>query len=160
MKSSAGAVSTKVLQDRFPNSRSFIPNTKGSSNPSHRQQQIPSPPLANPTQKKKREVLDKCIYAIYKNIVIQNFRHKGLQLLFEKDDRSKVSAQHVERLEHILVALNRAAKPEHMAFPGFYLHPLKGSLKGFWAVTVGRNWRVIFRIKQGHAYDVDLIDYH
>ena len=111
-------------------------------------------------KKKNRESIDKCIYAIYSRIVIQNFRHKGLQLLFENADRSKISAQHVKKLEHILVALNRTAKPEHMAFPGFNLHPLKGELKGFWSVTVGRNWRVIFRIKQGHAHDVDLIDYH
>ena len=51
---------------------------------------------------------------------------KTNQLLFEQDDRSKVSLQHVKKLEHILIALNRAGKPEHMAFPGFHLHPLKG----------------------------------
>ena len=92
--------------------------------------------------------------------MIQNFRLKGLQVLFEQDDRSKVSVQHVKKLEHILIALNRAGKPEHMAFPGFHLHPLKGGLKDFWAVKVNRNWRVIFRMKQCHAYDVDLIDCH
>ena len=32
-----------------------------------------------------------------------------------------------------------------MDVPGLRLHPLKGREKGFWAVTVRANWRVIFR---------------
>jgi proteic killer suppression protein len=39
-------------------------------------------------------------------------------------------------------------------------HPLKGGLKGFYAVTVRANWRVIYRFENGNAYDVSLIDYH
>ncbi len=92
--------------------------------------------------------------------MIKNFKRRGLKLLFEKGDRSRVSAQDVRKLEHILVALNRAGKPEHMDFPGFRLHPLKGDLKGFWSVTVRSNWRVIFRMHQGDSCDVDLLDYH
>ena len=33
-------------------------------------------------------------------------------------------------------------------------------LAGYWAVTVSRNWRVVFRFEGGDATDVDLIDYH
>jgi proteic killer suppression protein len=47
----------------------------------------------------------------------------------------------------------------HMHLPGFRLHPLKGALNGFWAVTVRANWRVIFRFDAG-AEDVDYVDYH
>jgi proteic killer suppression protein len=39
-------------------------------------------------------------------------------------------------------------------------HALTGDLKGFWAVTVGANWRIIFRFENGRIFDVDLIDYH
>ena len=92
--------------------------------------------------------------------MIQSFRHKGLQRLFERADLSKVSAQDVQKLEHILAVLNRATKPVDMDLPGFRLHPLKGRMKGFWSVTLRANWRVIFRIKDGDTYDVDLIDYH
>ncbi len=42
----------------------------------------------------------------------------------------------------------------------FGCHPLKGQMKGFWAVTVRANWRVIFRFAEGHAEDVDYVDYH
>ena len=47
-----------------------------------------------------------------------------------------------------------------MNLPGYRLHPLKGDLAGFWSVTVNGNWRVIFRFADGHATDVDLVDYH
>jgi proteic killer suppression protein len=47
-----------------------------------------------------------------------------------------------------------------MGLPGFGLHRLKGKLKSFWAVSVSGNWRIVFRFEKGHAYDVDLIDYH
>jgi len=33
-------------------------------------------------------------------------------------------------------------------------------MKGSWAVTVRANWRVIFRFADGHAFDVDYLDYH
>jgi proteic killer suppression protein len=47
----------------------------------------------------------------------------------------------------------------HMDMPGFRLHLLKGQMKGYWAVTVRANWRVIFRFDDG-AEDVDYVDYH
>jgi toxin HigB-1 len=47
-----------------------------------------------------------------------------------------------------------------MEQPTFRLHPLKGEYKGFWAVTVRANGRVIFRFADGHAGDIDLVDYH
>lgn len=43
---------------------------------------------------------------------------------------------------------------------GFGLHSLKGELKGFYAVTVRANWRVIFRFDDGNAKDVDCVDYY
>ena len=44
--------------------------------------------------------------------------------------------------------------------PGFRLHPLKGELKGPWAVTVRANWRVTSRFAYPNAFDVDYVDYH
>ena len=47
-----------------------------------------------------------------------------------------------------------------MALTGFRLHPLRGKLAGFWAVTVSGNWRVVFHFEGVHASDVDFVDYH
>lgn len=47
-----------------------------------------------------------------------------------------------------------------MDFPGPRLHPMKGERKGFWAVDVSGNWRIVFRFENEEPHDIDLIDYH
>jgi toxin HigB-1 len=92
--------------------------------------------------------------------MIKNFKHRGLKKLFEDGDRSKVRADHVQKIETILAHLDAAEEIDNMGLPGFHLHTLKGDRAGFWSVTVRANWRIIFRFENGTAYDVDLIDYH
>ena len=92
--------------------------------------------------------------------MITSFRHRGLKRLHASGDRSRVGAEHADKIERILARLDEAVNVQHMALPGFRLHPLKGDLRGFWAVSVSGNWRIIFRFDAGHASDVDLIDYH
>lgn len=92
--------------------------------------------------------------------MIRSFRHKGLKRLFEKGDPKGVAPEYLEKVENILAVLDRAHRPEDMNLPGFRLHLLKGDLKGFWGVTVRANWRVIFRFRDGDAWDVDMVDYH
>ncbi|MCY4427391.1 MAG: type II toxin-antitoxin system mRNA interferase toxin, RelE/StbE family [Halieaceae bacterium] len=92
--------------------------------------------------------------------MIRSFRHKGLKLLFEKGDRRKVQSEYADKIERILARLEESSAVDNMNLPGFRLHPLKGELSGYWAVTVSGNWRLIFRFERGHASEVDLLDYH
>jgi len=92
--------------------------------------------------------------------VIRSIRHKGLKRLYEDDDARGVTGQHVEKLRDILARLDAASVVADLDLPGFRLHPLKGDLKGFWAVKVRANWRVVFRFEDGDAFDVDYSDYH
>jgi proteic killer suppression protein len=92
--------------------------------------------------------------------MIRTFRHKGLKRLFELDDPGGVNREHVGKVRDILATLHAAPTVAHMDLPGFRLHPLKGQMKGSWAVTVRANWRVIFRFAEGHAEDIDYVDYH
>ena len=92
--------------------------------------------------------------------MIRSIRHKGLKRLHEADDLRGVDAEHADKLRDILARLDAARLVSDMDVPGFRLHPLKGGLKGFWAVTVRANWRVIFRFSDHDATDVDFVDYH
>ena len=92
--------------------------------------------------------------------MIGSFRDKRLRRLYEDDDVKGLNPEHVEALRDILSALDAAKRPSDMGLPGFGLHPLKGDLKGFWAVSVSGNWRVIFRFESGEPVDVDYLDYH
>lgn len=78
----------------------------------------------------------------------------------ERGDERRIHPEHRERVRDILVRLNASAAPGDMDLPGFRLHSLGGNYAGFWTVTVRANWRVIFRFEDGHAADVDYLDYH
>jgi len=91
--------------------------------------------------------------------MIASFKHRGLRMLFENDDRRRLSAAQVDKIKRVLARLDEATDIKHIALPGFGLHPLKGDLKGFWAVSVSGNWRINFRFEKGNAYDIDLVDY-
>ena len=92
--------------------------------------------------------------------MIQSFRHKGLRRLYESDDHRGLRADQADRLRRILARLDAASAATDMDLPGYRLHPLKGDLSGFHSVTVSGNWRVVFRFENGHATQVDLVDYH
>ena len=92
--------------------------------------------------------------------MIRNIRHKGLKRLYDDDDRRGVNDRHAEKICRILTLLDVAQGPDDIEIPSFRLHPLKGDLTGYWSVTVQANWRIVFRFEDGHATDVDLVDYH
>lgn len=92
--------------------------------------------------------------------MIRSIRHRGLKRLYQDDDPSGVNPEHVSKLRNILARLDAARAVADMDLPGFRLHPLKGEWKGFHAVTVRANWRVIFRFEDGGADDIDYVDYH
>lgn len=90
----------------------------------------------------------------------RSFRNKGLQRLFDGGERRGLPQDQVSRIENRLLALDAAKSPERMNIAGFGFHALSGNLKGFYAVKVTGNWRIIFRFEDGDAYDVDHLDYH
>ena len=55
--------------------------------------------------------------------------------------------------------LDTARSIRDMNFSGSGLHELKGDYKGFYAVKVSGNWRLIFKYKGADAEDVDYLDY-
>jgi proteic killer suppression protein len=92
--------------------------------------------------------------------MIESFRHKGLERYFLKGETKGIPTQSEQKIRRILFAINTAKTPSDIGQPSFKLHPLKGDMKDFWSVWVTANRRIIFRFKDGNAYDVELIDYH
>ncbi len=92
--------------------------------------------------------------------MIRTFKHRGLKKLYERGDRRHVSGESLNRIEDIIARLDVAVVPSDLDLPGYGLHQLKGKLKGFWALKVSGNRRIIFRFRDGNVFDIDLIDYH
>ena len=60
-----------------------------------------------------------------------------------------------------LAMLNRAEKLEDLRVPpNNKLEPLKRNRVGQWSIRINDQWRVCFRFEGGHAYDVEIVDYH
>lgn len=92
--------------------------------------------------------------------MIKSWRHKGLKRFYDTGNKSGIVAAHEKRLKIILQRLNAATEAEDMDTPSMNFHPLKGNLKGFYAVTVNKNWRIIFAFDGANATEVDYTDYH
>lgn len=92
--------------------------------------------------------------------MIKSFRHKGLQRFFETGSKAGIQASHAEKLRLQLAALDQAQKPEDTSAPSWGLHPLRGDLKGYWAITVNGNWRLIFFFEGVNVILLDYLDYH
>ena len=92
--------------------------------------------------------------------MIVSIRHKGLRLYFEKGDTSKLQPQHLSKIRLILTRLDAAKVVTDMNVPGYGLHQLSGEYKGFWAVKVDKNFRIIFEFIGEDVHEVDYLDYH
>lgn len=92
--------------------------------------------------------------------MIKTFRHRGLEAYFRTGSKAGIQPAHAKRLRLQLARLDSAQSPADMAFPGWRLHPLKGEMKGHWAVWVDQNWRLTFAFEIEDAVLVDYQDYH
>jgi toxin HigB-1 len=92
--------------------------------------------------------------------MIKSFKHKGLGEFFASGKTRGIQAVHANKLRMQLGALDSATSIDDMDIPGYRLHPLKGSRKGIWSITVNGNWRITFEFSDGNAYIVNYEDYH
>jgi toxin HigB-1 len=92
--------------------------------------------------------------------LIKSFRHRGLSQLFQQGESRKLRADQARRIADVLAHLDSAVRPSDLDLQGYRLHALKGPWKGLWSVTISGNWRIVFRVTDGNAFDVDLVDYH
>ncbi|BAV05192.1 proteic killer suppression protein [Filimonas lacunae] len=92
--------------------------------------------------------------------MITGIQHKGLKLLWTKNDGSKLPPAQIGKIRNILVLLDCAVVVEDVNFPGSGLHQLKGDLKGYWSITVTGNYRIFFKFEDGDVYLINYDDYH
>ncbi len=92
--------------------------------------------------------------------MILSFKHKGLQKFYETGSKAGIQAKHEKRMRLMLSALDTATRIDDMDIPSFKLHPLTGSRKEIWSISVSGNWRLTFRFEDGNAHIVNYEDYH
>lgn len=92
--------------------------------------------------------------------MIESFADRRLKRLYQDGDKAKIQPELIKRVEFILALLDVAKSLDDLKVHSLHLHPLKGDRKGFYAVTVRANWRIVFRFDGGDVFDVEMLDYH
>lgn len=92
--------------------------------------------------------------------MIKNFRSSDAKALFH--DKQVPAFRSIERpARRKLLYLSQTRTLQDLrVLPGNRLEALKGDRKGQHSIRINDQWRICFRWADGHAYDVDIIDYH
>ena len=92
--------------------------------------------------------------------MIKSFRSAEAEALF--NDRLVARFRAIERpARRKLLYLSQARTLQDLLVPpGNRLEALKGNRRGQHSIRVNDQWRICFRWSEGHAYDVEIVDYH
>lgn len=93
--------------------------------------------------------------------MIRSYRGKVAEQVFRRE-RCKSLSLDVQRAASRKLAILDAAESIHdlRVPPGNRLEKLAGDRKGQHSIRINDQWRVCFAWRQGHAYDVEITDYH
>jgi len=60
-----------------------------------------------------------------------------------------------------LVQLDNATSMDDLRLPpSNHLEKLSGSRQGQYSIRINQQWRLCFEFENGHAFNVEIIDYH
>jgi proteic killer suppression protein len=93
--------------------------------------------------------------------VIRTFASKETERLFATGTTRCLPQSIVRRAASRLMYLHLAASPEDLCEPlSNHLEMLAGDRAGQWSIRINDQWRLCFRFENGHAFDVEIVDYH
>ena len=93
--------------------------------------------------------------------MIKTWKNAKSRKVYEQGIARGFSGLDREGALEVLKMLNAASAINQLSpLKSVGLHRLKGTRKGQWAMTVNGPWRVCFKFRNGHAYDVEITDYH
>jgi proteic killer suppression protein len=93
--------------------------------------------------------------------MIRSFRDKGSERVFLRERGSKFHLSLQRAALRKLLILDAAEALEDLRVPpGNRLEKLAGDRAGRYSIRVNDQWRVCFRWEDGHAHDVEIVDYH
>lgn len=93
--------------------------------------------------------------------MIQSFATKETAAVFAGVAVKRMPREILARAKARLDQLHAALVVEDMRLPpSNRLERLSGGREGQWSVRVNNQWRICFRFEDGHAFDVEIVDYH
>ena len=93
--------------------------------------------------------------------MIRSFRCKDTEKVFRRQLARKFPDSMRRAAARKLKVLNAAIDLSQLRTPaGNRLEALSRDRKGQHSIRINKQWRICFRWEGGHAYDVEIVDYH
>jgi proteic killer suppression protein len=93
--------------------------------------------------------------------MIQTFATSETESFFATGKSRRLPSEILKRTAMRLSQVHAATKIEDLRLPlSNHLEKLTGDKNDKWSIRINKQWRVCFRFEEGHAFDVEIVDYH
>ncbi len=93
--------------------------------------------------------------------MIKTFGDKEAEKIWDGTQSRKLPSEIQQIARRKLRMLNNAQNINDLRIPpANRLEKLKGDLSAFHSIRINQQWRIIFKWKNDHAYEVSIVDYH
>jgi len=93
--------------------------------------------------------------------VIRTFADKRSKAVFENERVKRLPREVTVVAQRKMYRIHTAGQLEDLTVPpGNRLERLRGDRNGQHSIRINDQWRICFRWEDGHAYDVEIVDYH
>jgi proteic killer suppression protein len=93
--------------------------------------------------------------------MIKTFANKETAAVFANKRVRRFGEEWLQVARRKLAQLNRIETVEELRIPpGNRLQKLSGGREGQWSIRVNDQWRICFVWLDGHAWEVEIVDYH
>lgn len=100
-------------------------------------------------------------HCVYNKIMIKSFADRETEHVYKQEfsRRLPTTIQKVA-LRKLMLIDNAKCLEDLRVPPNNHLEQLVGDRKGQCSIRINDQWRVCFTEKDGHFYDVEIVDYH
>ena len=92
--------------------------------------------------------------------MIKSWANRSTQR-FAEEGKGRFSGLNEALVRRRLRLLDEAERLEDLTgLKSVGLHRLQGARRGQWAISAGGPWRITFEFREGHAWNVEIVDYH
>ena len=92
--------------------------------------------------------------------MIKSFRSADAEALFYDQQVARFRAIERPARRKLLYLSQARSLQDLLVPPGNRLEALKGDRKGQHSIRINDKWRICFRWAEGHAFDVEIVDFH
>ena len=92
--------------------------------------------------------------------MIRSFRRADTERLFHREAVRRFKAIERQALRKLDMVDAAPDLRTLSTLPGNRLERLKGKREGQYSIRISDQWRICFSWREGHAYEVEIVDYH